>query len=159
VVHTIQTYIHAIEIVAYDVNRVSSTLSSLHGSYFSRPRNLFFYICMTWKCQTMMPPRVWFFFIQTHTTTPTQRPRAENKRDGKKRGGFTNAQKRPGKKIRDRSTFPIVQGLPVDLVASHLGIFMVPCSLRCLCMSKAFHNKCGSWPQPLRRHSNSARSR
>ena len=29
-------------------------------------------------------------------------------------------------------------GLPVDLVASHDGIFMVPCSLRCLCMSNAF---------------------
>jgi hypothetical protein len=51
--------------------------------------------------------------------------------------------------------FPLA--IPASLLLqSQLGSFIVPCSFRCLCISKLFHSRCGSWPQPFLKHSNSA---
>ena len=40
-----------------------------------------------------------------------------------------------------------------------VGNFIVPFSFRCLCISNEFHSKCGSWPHPFLKHSNSALSK
>jgi len=38
-------------------------------------------------------------------------------------------------------------GLPRKmLVQPHVGSFIVPCSWRCLCMSKELKRRCGWWP-------------
>lgn len=56
-------------------------------------------------------------------------------------------------------SFPNVSKHLLSSFHSHLSIFILPFSTRALCISKAFQSKCGSWPQPLRKHSKSALSK